>query len=267
MADGPTSEVHPESASKPGWFSWHGPRLRILPILLVIALGFAIVAASFMAARAILLHLDESLVPRVWPLLIVAEIFELLLALLGITVARRWLPMADFATRWPRGRTFVGQAIVWGFAFGLIMLFSDHGAHLVRGLAPASPAQTAIDMAGWLGFELLLVGICEETLFRGFLLGVLEALSPSRVRFGGFSISTAGITIAVIFALAHANNFAIDPWPVALGQQIYALALGFLYVWLRERSGSLLAPILTHSLSDFIETGVVFVLAAMLPHA
>lgn len=147
------------------------------------------------------------------------------------------------------------------------MLFSDHGAHLMRGLAPASPAHTAVDIAGWLGFELLLVGICEETLFRGFLLGVLEALSPSRVRFGGFSISTAGITIAVIFALAHANNFAIDPWPVALGQQIYALALGILYVWLRERSGSLLAPILTHSLSDFIETGVVFVLAAMLPHA
>jgi hypothetical protein len=64
-----------------------------------------------------------------------------------------------------------------------------------------------------------------------------------------------------------ANNFATDLWPVALGQQIYALALGILYVWLRERSGSLLAPIVTHSLSDFTETGLVFVFAAMLPHA
>jgi uncharacterized protein len=267
MTDGRSSEVLPESASKPPWFSWHGPRLRVLPILLVIALGFAIVAASFTAARAILLHLDGSLVPRVWPLLIVAEIFELLLALLGITIARRWLPRAEFGTRWPRGRTLVGTAVVWGFAFGLIMLLSDHGARLVRGVAAASPAQTAIDIAGWLAFELLLVGICEETLFRGFLLGVLEALSPSRVRFGSFSISTAGITIAMLFALAHASNFATDPWPVALGQQIYALALGILYVWLRERSGSLLAPIVTHSLSDFTETGLVFVLAAMLPHA
>jgi uncharacterized protein len=266
MTDGHSSEVLPESASKPRWFSWHGPRLRILPILLVIALGFAIVAASFIAARAILLHLDGSLVPRVWPLLIVAEIFELLLALLGITIARRWLPRAEFGTRWPRDRTLVGTAVVWGFVFGLIMLLSDHGAHLVRGVAPASPAQTAIDIAGWLAFELLLVGVCEETLFRGFLLGVLEALSPSRVRFGSFSTSTAGITIAALFALAHASNFATDPWPVALGQQMYALARGILYVWLRERSGSLLAPIVTHSLSDFTETGLVFVLAAMLPH-
>jgi hypothetical protein len=34
-----------------------------------------------------------------------------------------------------------------------------------------------------------------------------------------------------------------------------------------ERSGSLLAPTLTHSVSDFTETGLVFVLEAMLPHA
>lgn len=267
MTERNPSETFAEPPSKPRWFSWHGPRLRLLPILLVIVLGFAIVAASFTAASVILTHIDRSLVPRVWPLLIVAEIFELCLALLGIAIARRWLPRADFATRWPRGKTLVDKAIVWGVVFGLIMLLSDHGAHLVRGLAPVSPANTAIDIAGWLAFELLLVGICEEMLFRGFLLGLLEALSPSRARFGGFSISTAGITIALIFALAHANNFATDPWPVALGQQIYALALGILYAWLRERSGSLLAPMVAHSVSDFTETGLVFALAAMLPHA
>ena len=102
-----------------------GPRLRLLPILLVMAIGIAILAAGFALAWLVLIHFAPSL----------AE---------------------------------------------------------------------------------LLVGPCEETLFRGLLLGVLEALSPSRVHFGTRSISTARIVIALLFALAHARSFAVEPWPLAL---------------------------------------------------
>ena len=123
----------------------------------------------------------------------------------------------------------------------------------MRGITPGARAHTAVDIAGWLLFEILLVGLCEETLFRGLLLGVLQALSPSRLRIKKFSLSTAGVTIAIMFALAHVLSFATQPWPAALGQQLYAVTLGILYAWLRENSGSLLAPIIAHSLSDFVE--------------
>ena len=162
--------------------------------------------------------------------------------------------------------TMLGKAILWGVAFGLIMLMVDQGAPLVRGHAPTAPAVHAADIAGWLTFELFQVGICEELLFRGFLLGLLTELSPSRVRIGTFSLSTAGYTIAIVFALAHAANLWTTAWPLALGQQIYAIALGILYAWMRERSGSLMAPMVTHSVSDFIEYAFVFPLAYLLPH-
>lgn len=253
----------PESAR----FSWQGPRLRVWPILLVAAIGAVIIIGSFAAAMAILQHVDARLIARLWPLETILELFALISSLIGISLARRWLPDADFAVRWPRGKTLAGKAVVWGLAFGAIMLLSDHGGNLVHGWAPQAAVHGAVDIAGWLGFNLLLVGLCEETLFRGLLLGVLEAMSPSRVRFGTFSISTAGVTVALLFALAHVNSFATEAWPLALGQQVYAFGIGVVYAWMRERSGSLLAPIVLHSVSDFTEEAVVCVLAILLPHA
>jgi uncharacterized protein len=255
------------SAPESNGFSWEGPKLRVWPILLVAVIGAVIIVGSFAAATAILLHVDASLTKRLWPLLIVAELFELFFALVGISVARRYLPNADFAVRWPRGKTLVGKALVWGIAFGGIMLLADHGTRLLHGWAPEAPGHGVADVAGWLAFELLQVGLCEETLFRGLLLGNLQAFSPSRVRFGSFSISTAGVTVALLFALAHAYSFATEAWPLALAQQVYAFAVGVLYAWMRERSGSLLAPIVLHSVSDFVEDAAVFALAILLPHA
>jgi hypothetical protein len=241
--------------------SWEGPRLRLLPILLVIAVGVIILAAGFALAWLLLAHFAPSLAER-WPLVALAEVFELCLTLTGIAIARRRLPDADFGLRWPRGTSrWIGGAIAWALALAGIMVVIDHGAGLLHGRAPETTAHGAVDLTGWLAFNLLLVGPCEETLFRGLLLGVLEALSPSRVRFGTRSISTAGIVIALLFALAHARSFAVEAWPVALGQQVYAFAFGLLYVGWRERSGSLLMPVVVHALSDVLEEVAVYVLA------
>ena len=76
------------------------------------------------------------------------------------------------------------------------MLIVDHSGDLRSGITPGARAHTAVDIAGWLLFELLLVGLCD---------------------------------------------------------------------WLRENSGSLLAPIIAHSLSDFVETAAMLVLFGLLP--
>ncbi|HYX45293.1 MAG TPA: CPBP family intramembrane glutamic endopeptidase [Sphingomicrobium sp.] len=240
-----------------------GPRLRVLPILLVLVLGIAVIFGAFAAADFI----QYSMGAR-WPdwlRLIVAEAFELILALVGIAIAGKLLPNADFGLRWPPGRTYLGLALFWGVAFALIMLVADHWPALIALKSPGVPEEpTTKNIVGWLTFELLWVGICEETLFRGFLLGLLTALSPSKLRVLGTEISTAGITLAILFALAHASNFATRPFYEAFAQQIYAIALGIIYAWLREHSKSLVPAIVAHSLSDFGETGLEFMLNALL---
>jgi hypothetical protein len=244
---------------------WTGPRLRLLPILLVLVLGWGALQLAFLAAHGVIHAVTPGGQWPQWLRLILAEAFELVLALIAIAIARRILPNADFGLRWPRGRSYLGAAVFWGTAFGLIMLIADDWPALIHLQPPEVPeAATALNIAGWIGFELLWVGICEETLFRGLLLGILIALSPSKVRIGRTEFSTAGITVALLFALAHVGNFATRPWYEALAQQIYAIALGIIYAWLRERSGSLVPAIVAHSLSDAVETALVFVLAALL---
>lgn len=245
---------------------WIGPRLRFLPIILVLILGMVSLEVAFLGVHFV----TKAAIPGAhwpqWLVLTLAETFELILALVGIAIARRVLREADFGLRWPTaGRTYLGAAIFWGTAFGLIMLVADHWPALIHMRPPSVPeAATPMNIAGWIGFELLWVGICEETLFRGLLLGILLALSPSKIRIGRTAFSTAGITIALLFALAHAGNFATRPFAEAFAQQIYAIALGIIYAWLRERSGSLVPAMVAHSLSDAVETGLVFLLAGML---
>jgi hypothetical protein len=244
---------------------WIGPRLRILPILLVLAIGVAVVFVAFFLASVVRHQFGPTVHWPAWLNITIAETFELALALIGIAIARKFIPGADFGLRWPPKRSYLGWAVFWGLAFALIMLVADHWPSLIALRAPEPPeTPTTVNIMGWLGFELLWVGICEETLFRGFLLGILTALSPSKLRIWGTEISTAGITLAVLFALAHASNFAVRPWYEALAQQFYAIALGLIYAWLREHSKSLVPAIVAHSLSDFGETGLEFLLGAVL---
>jgi hypothetical protein len=126
-----------------GWVGWEGPRLRVLPILLTLFIGLAIIAVSFTLAIIILRHVDAQLIPRLWPLLTIAEAFECGFALLGIAVARSFLKGATFGIRWPPGRTRVGLAVVWGVLIGIIMLIVDQSGDLMRGITPGARAHTA----------------------------------------------------------------------------------------------------------------------------
>ena len=80
---------------------------------------------------------------------------------------------------------------------------------------------------------------------------------PGRLSLGRFEMNWAGIVVALVFALLHANNFSLRNWPEALGQQIYAFALGVLYAYWLERSGSVLAPIIGHNAGDLVEEVLV----------
>ena len=103
----------------------------------------------------------------------------------------------------------------------------------------------------YLIFESIIVGISEEIVFRGLVYGTLSPYFSNKVKIG-FSISYAGIISAVFFAIAHIG-FQISPFSItafAPMQIFIAFALGIFYAVLREKTGSLLGPILAHNISD-----------------
>lgn len=258
--------VAPSPAAAPPararWLEVRGFRFRLWPLLLA-ALAMQ---ACLVPARELARWLFRSGGPRwtehVGLFVFAAVLFQALSGLIAIGVMRRALPRADSHLRWPPARSRVGLALALGVAMGLIMLVADYWPDLVQGRAPqASYSLEPSIAAGWL-LAMLSTGLAEETIFRGFLAGLLAVFIPGRVRLGRFEISMAGVLVALLFGLAHYQSFVSDPLSQAIAQQLYAFAWGLVYVWLMEQTRSLLAPIVAHGVSNFVEVGAVMLLMA-----
>jgi uncharacterized protein len=229
-------------------------RLKFWPLLSVIVLG---VGLPYLAAYLAVFcsHAFGTPSPRgpVLPWLYMQHAWQFLLALVAIAVLKRLVP-ADYGLHWPRGRTYIVPAILGGALFGVVMLLVDYAPQLLTRTKPdLGYPLTAANMSGWLLFEGVYVGPTEEVPFRALLVTFLAATMPGRLRLGRFEMNWAGVIVALVFALLHAANFNLRAWPIALGQQIYAFLLGVLYAYWLEKSGSVVAPIVGHNVSDGVE--------------
>jgi hypothetical protein len=235
-------------------------RLRFVPILVTVALGFGIpIAAAYASAfLAKLIHLN--LTPGAnLPWLYVQHGLQLLIALIVIALLKYWLVPADYGLHRPRGKTYVWSAILWGAFFGLLMTAVDYAPQLIaHGKPDLGYPLTPGNAAGWLVFEGVYVGPTEEIPFRALLVTYLAATMPGKLAIGRFNMNWAGIIVALIFALLHASSFDTMHWPMALGQQVYAFALGVLYAYWLEKSNSIVAPIIGHNVSDGVEYLLLF---------
>jgi len=192
------------------------------------------------------------------PWLYVQHAFQLLLALFAIAILRRRVP-ADYGLHWPREKTYFGEAILGGALFGVLMTLVDYAPQLLAQTTPVLNYKlTTPNVLGWLFFQGVYVGPTEEIPFRALLVTFLATTMPGRIRIGRFEMNRAGVIVAVIFALLHATSFLTRAWPLALGQQIYAFALGILYAYWLEKSQSIVAPILGHNIGDVVEYALLF---------
>jgi hypothetical protein len=234
-------------------------RLKPVPLLVVAALGIAIPYAAAYAAflSSKWFHTPSPHGPTL-PWLYVHHAFQLAFALLAILVAKRFVP-ADYGLHAPHGKTYIGQAVLWGVFFGVLMTLVDYAPQIIAHTKPmlGYPLSGA-NVGGWLFFEGVYVGPTEEIPFRALLVTYLAATMPGKLKLGRFDMNWAGIIVAVIFALLHATNFDTRAWPLALGQQIYAFALGVLYAYWLEKSQSIVAPVIGHNVGDVVEYAIVF---------
>ena len=234
-------------------------RLKILPLVLVTATGIGIPYlagyAAYFSSR--LFHTPSPHGPTL-PWLYMQHAVQCLFALLAIAVVKRYVP-ADYGLHWPRQKTYIRPAILWGVLFGVLMTLVDYAPELLahRKPDPGFPLTTA-NVTGWLFFEGVYVGPTEEIPFRALLVTYLAAAMPGRLRIGRFEMNWAGVIVALIFALLHATNFSTRAWPQALGQQVYAFALGVLYAYWLEKSRSVVAPSIGHNVGDVVEYGILF---------
>lgn len=240
------------------------PRFRLKAVPLIVVTLLALVPASLGSLLATLalggapLHGPPTLT---W--LYVQHAIQLAIGLLLIAAVKRRVP-ADYGLHWPRGRTELLPAALWGAIFGVIMTLVDYAPQLWAHTHPElGYPLTQRNVTGWMCFEFLYVGPTEEIPFRALLVTYLAATMPGKIRIGRWQMNWAGVIVAIIFALLHATNFSVRSWPLALGQQIYAFILGVLYASWLEKSRSIVAPIIGHNMSDGVEYAIMFVWIAL----
>jgi membrane protease YdiL (CAAX protease family) len=114
-------------------------------------------------------------------------------------------------------------------AIGLALLLNVV-VMMVRGAAP-------VRVAGTTAAAVLVAAVLEELVFRGVLLALLDRALPQRWRIAGAYIGWGGVALTLSFVALH----GLRP-----GLLLGVLPAALLYLWLRERTGSLLAPIAAH---------------------
>lgn len=230
-------------------------RLKLVPLLITVALAIGVpVAGGLMTVWASsLLHLHVQVGLNL-PWLYLQHTGQLIVALLVIAVLKYRLVPADYGLHWPRGKTYVWPAILWGVVFGVLMTVVDYAPQLVThtGFHSAHAASPA-SFWGWFFFSGIYVGPTEEIPLRSLLVIYLIATMPGKLRMGRFEMSWAGVIVAVLFALLHATSFATRNWALALGQQLYAFAFAVIYAYWLEKSRSILAASIGHNVSDLVE--------------
>jgi membrane protease YdiL (CAAX protease family) len=82
-------------------------------------------------------------------------------------------------------------------------------------------------------------GLAEEVAFRGVLLAAAERAAPAARRVAGVPVSIGAALLTATFVGLH----GFGP-----GTLVSVLPGALLYLWLRLRTGSLIAPVIAHNL-------------------
>ena len=99
----------------------------------------------------------------------------------------------------------------------------------------------------------IVAGLDEELIYRGLLLA-LFGVAVSKVGFGllGAKVTLGGLIALVLFAVIHGIRIKNGDLSVSVFGVGLTFFYGFIFLWIRERTGSLLLPIISHNLINTI---------------
>lgn len=130
------------------------------------------------------------------------------------------------------------------FAYGVFALLSSLFVYL------AISASDGRDNRETIAFQWTMPGLEEEPFYRGVLLLAMNEAFEKRVRILGAPIGYGGLLTSVLFGLAH----ALDYEKAAFQFDALTFAMtgvpSLLLLWLRERTGSLVLPIVAHNVAN-----------------
>jgi uncharacterized protein len=133
-----------------------------------------------------------------------------------------------------------GRPLTYAVIAVLILLFAMPGL-----TSPNEPVS-------WdhLGFQLTMPGLEEEPFYRGILLLALNEAFRGRRQILGISIGWGALVSCVYFGICHALSFENGAFGFDAVSMLLTGVPAILLIWVRERTGSLLWPVLLHNFAN-----------------
>ncbi len=169
------------------------------------------------------------------------KILTAIVALLAILFTRALKP-ADFGLRW-RIATGSQWALLAGIGAMIALPFAIIALAHGRAMMPATRETLA--------FQLIMPGVDEELLFRGYFQTRLNAVFHKPWNVLGAQMGWGLPLTAIAFAMVHMSmvgrHFRVE-WSIPIA--LYALMQGLILGWLRERTASLWPCTVAHNLAN-----------------
>lgn len=150
---------------------------------------------------------------------------------------------------WARSGARLEQGPRWRGSLLLLVVLACLFFWLALSSADGKP-----DSAETIAFQWTMPGLDEEFFYRGTLLLALNEAFRPKANILGAPIGYGGLLTTILFGLTHALSYKagaidIDPMTFAI-TGVPALLL----LWLRERTGSLVMPVIGHNISNGAST-------------
>lgn len=212
-----------------------GKPARWQPILA----GWACIAGYWMASIAG--HLLQSAMPLTaglhWNWLGKICVIAAAAAIFMLTPA---LNRQDVGLTWRQRPGSFGPAVLMIVAMCALAWIDAAATGVVRNLAPER-----------LLFQAIMPGLDEEFVFRGLVLVFfVRAFGPGSF-VAGARFGVAETMISLVFGAAHGLHIAHGALAVDWHTVAITGALGAGLMWLRQRTGSLVIPVITHNILNF----------------
>ena len=161
------------------------------------------------------------------------------LSLLGTCVLLALLPGVGFRAaglRWEQAPGSLRPVAIVGTA-------TIVGATITAAFASPSPDITV----EWLAFQATMPGLDEELFMRGLLLLLFHQAFGRNFTIAGAETGWGLWLTTLLFGLLHGVTVQGDEISVSAAVTVLTGLVGFIAGWMRERTGSLVAPIVFHN--------------------
>jgi len=106
-------------------------------------------------------------------------------------------------------------------------------------------------------FQATMPGLDEELAYRGVILALFDRMFTGRFRLLGAEMGYGAIAVSLMFGLGHIglfnDKFALHLYFINF---VSTAIIGFILAWLRQRSRSLVLPVVVHGLTGLLAVSV-----------